>query len=121
MFFFDVFQGGIQRINSTYASALGGAAGSVVEKAGQSATKNLSHASSLSALSQTRGQSVETIMTHLRKEMASRGARGISGIGRRFKIADDNGNGSLCMDEFKKVMQECAVDLTEQVRIVMIE
>lgn len=55
-------------------------------------------------------------MSQLRKEMASRGARGIAGIGRRFKIADDNMNGSLCMDEFKKAMQECAIDLSEQVR-----
>lgn len=53
-------------------------------------------------------------MTQLRKEMASRGVRGISGIGRRFKIADDNQNGSLCYDEFKKVMQECAIELSEQ-------
>jgi hypothetical protein len=47
--------------------------------------------------------------------MASRGARGISGMSRRFKIADDNGNGSLCLDEFKKVMQECNIELSEQV------
>lgn len=53
-------------------------------------------------------------MAQVRKEMASRGARGISGIGRRFKIADDNENGSLCLEEFKKVMQECAIELSEQ-------
>lgn len=59
-------------------------------------------------------------MAQLRKEMASRGARGISGIGRRFKIADDNMNGSLCIDEFKKAMQECAIDLSEQVRFLFV-
>ena len=53
-------------------------------------------------------------MAELRKEMASRGARGITGIGRRFKIADDDGSGMLTQDEFKKVMQECAIDLSEQ-------
>ena len=78
--------------------------------------RDVVHASSLSALKQSRGQSLDSIMTQLRKEMASRGARGIAGLGRRFKIADDNMNGSLCMDEFKKAMQECAIELSEQVR-----
>jgi calcyphosin len=78
------------------------------------AQKKSVNPSSLSALSQSCGQGVEKTLTQLRKEMASRGARGISGIGRRFKIADDNENGSLCLDEFKKVMQECAIEMSEQ-------
>jgi hypothetical protein len=34
-------------------------------------------------------------MEYIRKKIASRGARGISGIAKKFKIADDNGNKSL--------------------------
>jgi Ca2+-binding EF-hand superfamily protein len=108
--------GGIQRQHTTHSSALVGAAGGVVAPQADSkpAKKSAMHASSLSTLSQSRGKSVDTIMSQLRKEMASRGARGICGIGRRFKIADDNENGSLCLDEFKKAMQECAIELSEQ-------
>ena len=35
------------------------------------------------------------VMEHLRKRIAARGARGISGIGKKFKIADDNNSKSL--------------------------
>jgi len=37
----------------------------------------------------------EMLMDHVRKRIAARGARGISGIGKKFKIADDNNSKSL--------------------------
>ena len=42
------------------------------------------------------------VIEHMRKKIAARGARGISGIGRKFKIADDNNSKSLDVEEFKK-------------------
>ncbi|GMH63593.1 hypothetical protein TrST_g272 [Triparma strigata] len=56
---------------------------------------------------------VTHIISRLKKQLASRGARGIIGLGRKFKIMDDNGNGALSPEEFKKAMAECALDLTE--------
>jgi len=35
------------------------------------------------------------IMEHIRAKIAARGARGIQGIGKKFKIADDNNSKSL--------------------------
>ena len=39
-----------------------------------------------------------------RSKLASRGARGIIGMQRIFKIMDDNGNGSLEINEFWKAV-----------------
>jgi Ca2+-binding EF-hand superfamily protein len=41
-----------------------------------------------------------------RKALRERGGRGIQGLGRQFKIFDDNGNGTLEMDEFVKAIQD---------------
>lgn len=35
------------------------------------------------------------IIDHIRKKIAARGARGIAGIARKFKIADDDGSKEL--------------------------
>jgi DNA-binding phage protein len=51
------------------------------------------------------------LMEHIRKRIAARGARGISGIARKFKIADDNGNKTLDKEEFKKAMHDFRMDL----------
>lgn len=56
---------------------------------------------------------VTHIIERLKKQLASRGARGIIGLGRKFKIMDDSGNGALSPEEFKKAMAECALDLSE--------
>lgn len=48
---------------------------------------------------------------HFRKKLAARGSRGIMGLGRQFKIADDDRSGSLCMDEFKKAIHDFRVGL----------
>ena len=52
------------------------------------------------------------IVAALKRQLAKRGARGIGGVGRKFKILDDDGSKSLNLDEFKKGMRECELDLT---------
>jgi hypothetical protein len=42
----------------------------------------------------------EEIMERFREKMKQRGARGIIGLKRIFKIMDDNGNGHLDQNEF---------------------
>ena len=51
------------------------------------------------------------ILEHIQKKIAARGARGISGIGKKFKIADDNNNKSLDKEEFKKAMHDFRIGL----------
>jgi len=49
----------------------------------------------------------------LRARIAKRGARGISGIGKKFKIADDNRSGSLDKEEFKKAMHDFRIGMND--------
>jgi Ca2+-binding EF-hand superfamily protein len=54
----------------------------------------------------------KALMKHIRDKIASRGARGIMGIGKKFKIADDNNSKSLDSGEFTKAMQDFRIGLT---------
>jgi len=54
------------------------------------------------------------LIEHIRSQIAKRGARGIQGISRKFKIADDNGSGSLDKAEFKKAMHDFRIGLNEK-------
>ena len=56
----------------------------------------------------------EQLLENLRKRLAARGTRGISSIGRKFKIADDNGNKTLDVHEFKKVMHDFRIGMNEK-------
>jgi Ca2+-binding EF-hand superfamily protein len=49
----------------------------------------------------------------LRKKLASRGARGIVGLGRQFRIMDDNHSMSLDKYEFTKAMTDYMLGFTE--------
>jgi Ca2+-binding EF-hand superfamily protein len=49
---------------------------------------------------------IKTLMDKLRKELFRRGATGIAGLGRKFRIIDDDGSGNLDMTEFAKCMKE---------------
>ena len=60
-------------------------------------------------------KSVNSILDNLKKQLSQRGARGIIGLQRKFKIMDDDGSQSLSFAEFKKAMQECALSLNDQV------
>jgi len=67
------------------------------------------------SLAEIAGQgNVSTLVSLVRERLNRRGVRGIVGISRRFKIMDDDNSKSLSIDEFKKGMKECALDLSER-------
>lgn len=45
--------------------------------------------------------------------------RGITGLGRKFRIIDDDGNRQLSLDEFSKAINEHALDFSDNVRAVL--
>ena len=49
------------------------------------------------------------LMERFREKLAKRGSRGIMGLGRSFKIADDDRSGNLCMEEFQKAIHDFRV------------
>jgi calcyphosin len=51
----------------------------------------------------------------LRAELAQRGARGMVGLQRKFRIIDDDGDRALSIGEFNKAMNECNLKLSEEV------
>ena len=53
-------------------------------------------------------------MERFRERLAKRGNRGIMGLGRSFKIADDDRSGSLGMEEFQKAIHDFRVGLNSQ-------
>jgi len=50
----------------------------------------------------------------MRKKLAARGARGIQGLGRQFKIADDDNSKQLSPDEFFKAINDFRVGLNKE-------
>ena len=54
------------------------------------------------------------LIENMRTRIAKRGARGIAGIGKKFKIADDNRSGSLDKEEFKKAMHDFRIGMSDQ-------
>ena len=58
-------------------------------------------------------QGVTAILERLKKQLAARGARGIIGLGRKFRIIDDDGSKSINKEEFQKATAECALDLND--------
>jgi hypothetical protein len=73
------------------------------------------HPSSLANLAQTRNRDLDSILEELKKNLATRGVRGIVGLARKFRIMDDDNSGVLSMSEFKKGMRETSLELSEQV------
>lgn len=61
-----------------------------------------------------KGGDDKAMIAHIRERIAARGARGIQGIGKKFKIADDDRSGSLSKEEFKKAMHDFRIGLNEQ-------
>lgn len=53
----------------------------------------------------------QQLIDHIRAKIAARGARGIMGIGKKFKIADDDGSHTLDKEEFKKAMHDFRIGL----------
>ncbi len=52
------------------------------------------------------GVNVNDTLAKVRTKLASRGSRGIIGMGKQFKIFDDNNSRSLDFYEFTKAMKE---------------
>jgi Ca2+-binding EF-hand superfamily protein len=52
-------------------------------------------------------------LVELKTQLSARGARGIIGLARKFRIMDDSGNKMLDMSEFKKGIRECGLKLSE--------
>ncbi len=53
-------------------------------------------------------------MNLVREKIVSRGARGINGIKRVFKIMDDNDSKTLDMQEFTKAMQDYRITIPKE-------
>ncbi|CEM31912.1 unnamed protein product [Vitrella brassicaformis CCMP3155] len=58
-------------------------------------------------------EAIELILDGFRMRLKKFGANGIKGLGRKFRIMDDNGNKRLNMYEFKKAMREMDVVKTD--------
>lgn len=54
------------------------------------------------------------LLERFRAAIKKRGARGIQGMGRSFRIADDDRSGQLGMDEFKKCIRDFRVGINEK-------
>jgi len=50
-------------------------------------------------------------MDTFRQKLAARGARGLIGLGKQFKIADDDNSKDLDMNEFKKAVRDFRIGL----------
>lgn len=60
---------------------------------------------------------VARLLFDLRTQLAAHGARGIVGLGRKFRICDDDGDGRLSVAEFNKALNELGLaELTAQER-----
>jgi Ca2+-binding EF-hand superfamily protein len=58
--------------------------------------------------------SVEIALNTLQASLAAHGARGIHGLGRKFRIMDEEGSGALTFDEFEKMIREHAMTLSSR-------
>ena len=57
---------------------------------------------------------IQLTLNTLKQSLAAHGARGIHGLGRKFRIIDDDGSGKLSFAEFKKALKEHSLGLTEK-------
>jgi Ca2+-binding EF-hand superfamily protein len=55
---------------------------------------------------------MEALVASVRESFRARGAAGIHGIGRKFRIVDDNGSGWIDLEEFRKVLAEHGLGLS---------
>ena len=82
--------------------------------AGNNKTIVNAHQSNIGSLLMENDGGTSKNMELLRDQLLARGARGIVGLQRKFRIMDDDGSKSLNLAEFKKGMKECSLNLTEQ-------
>ena len=60
----------------------------------------------MSVYSSKQDKSNDELLNYLRNKIVSRGARGINGLKRVFRIMDDDGSKALSIQEFGKAMQD---------------
>mmetsp|Transcript_170758 Transcript_170758/g.414912 ORF Transcript_170758/g.414912 Transcript_170758/m.414912 type:complete len:704 (-) Transcript_170758:99-2210(-) len=91
-------------------SAFGGAGG-----AGGAATGSPARGAPVAGSSYVKKavRTIPELLEELRATLAKRGARGIVGLGRSFKIMDDDRNRSLSAYEFKKAMRDVGLNASE--------
>jgi Ca2+-binding EF-hand superfamily protein len=53
-------------------------------------------------------------LNRFQQKLSARGARGIIGLSRQFKIMDDSGNKQLEYNEWTKAIRDYRIDITEQ-------
>jgi hypothetical protein len=61
----------------------------------------------------------DPLFAKLKAQFAARGATGINGLARVFKIMDDDGSNTLSFGEFKKAMKEFKLALSEMELVVL--
>ncbi|GLD96101.1 hypothetical protein PINS_up004779 [Pythium insidiosum] len=67
----------------------------------------------LSAPQESAPAGVQAIITKLKAGLKAKGAHGFCGLSRRFRLMDDDGNGSLNLSEFRKAMRDCDLELSD--------
>jgi hypothetical protein len=75
--------------------------------------QSLASARTVDGSAESKSTGEPAALTELREQLRSRGAKGIIGLARKFRIFDDDGSKSLSMSEFKKGIKECSLNLTE--------
>lgn len=60
---------------------------------------------------------MEELLSSLRNELVRRGARGIVGIQRKFRIVDDDNDHMISLGEFNKAMKETGLNFSQEVRM----
>ncbi len=68
---------------------------------------------SLSVLAANQARGVPEIIASIKASLAERGARGIVGLSRKFRIIDDNGDGGISKTEFKKTLAEMNIKVSD--------
>ena len=82
---------------------------------GAKSIRNLSDAIGKSSQKESSGnESYLPALQQLKSAVRARGATGIIGMGRAFRIIDDDGSKSVSLSEFKKAMSEYRMSLTDQ-------
>ncbi|KAF4315440.1 hypothetical protein G195_011041, partial [Phytophthora kernoviae 00238/432] len=95
---------------------LGGFVGPISHQASGAPVKkhmDISHGNVLPAKLLRGSRNVLKSLEILRDSLYEHGAKGIAGLGRKFRIADDNGNRKLSLSEFSKAVREHDLGLSQ--------
>ena len=65
-------------------------------------------------LEEEKGLGFDPILRKLKVTLGNRGAKGLAGLAKRFRIMDDDNSGDLNMPEFRKAMRECKMGISDE-------